>query len=70
MIRVMVRLGLRLVLYIMLSKLFQIASGFVFFSVKWSRIRGTFPWSFVTQIYHNGQPSRVGVIFSFLWGQR
>jgi len=21
---------------------------------------GTYPWSFVTQIFHNGQPSRVG----------
>jgi hypothetical protein len=27
------------------------------FSVKWSHIRGTFPWSSVTQICHNGQRS-------------
>jgi hypothetical protein len=27
------------------------------FFVKWSHIRGTYPWSFVTQICHSGQPS-------------
>ena len=51
-------LGLGLVLNIMLSKLFQKVSGFVFFSVKWAHVRGTYPWSFVTQICHSGQPSR------------
>jgi hypothetical protein len=28
------------------------------FSFKWSHVRGTYPWSFVTQICHSGQPSR------------
>ena len=51
-------LGLGLVLNIMLSKLFQKVSGFVFFSVRWSHVRGTYPWSFVTQICYSGQPSR------------
>ena len=23
---------------------------------------GTYPWSFVTQIFHNGQPSRGGIM--------
>ena len=41
----------------MLSKFSQKVSGFVF-SAKWSHVRGTYPWSFVTQICHSGQPSR------------
>jgi hypothetical protein len=45
------------VLNIMLSKFSQKVSGFVF-SAKWSHVRGTYPWSFVTQICHSGQPSR------------
>jgi hypothetical protein len=50
-------LGFGLVLNSMLSKLSQKVSGFVFF-VKWSHVRGTYSWSFVTQICHSGQPSR------------
>ena len=28
---------------------------------------GTYPWSFVTQIFHNGQPSRGGDRKTELW---
>ena len=39
------------------------------FSVKWSHIRGTFPWSFVTQICHNGQRSYALCISPFKFGK-
>ena len=34
---------------------------------KCLQISGTYPWSFVTQIFHNGQPSRGGDCKTELW---
>jgi hypothetical protein len=55
-VRVMVRFWVSVKYYV--NKVVQESFRIRVFSVKWSHVRGTYPWSFVTQICHIGQPSR------------
>jgi hypothetical protein len=53
-VRVTVRINVKYYAIKVVPESFRIR---VFFA-KWSHIRGTYPWSFVTQICHTGQPNR------------
>ena len=57
-VRVRVRVRFRVSVIYYVIKVVPDSFRIRVFFVKWSHIRGTFPWSFVTQICHNGQPSR------------
>jgi hypothetical protein len=53
-VRVTVRINVKYYAIKVVPESFRIR---VFFA-KWAHIRGTYPWSFVTQICHSGQPNR------------